>query len=216
MLSARNVDSIRPGCPAGKKITHYRAQRTTAARVLVVFIWRFIGPYFPSAPHSVHRNPVTRYRCGNRRSYLWCTTSDSFGVLLFRTENTLRQASPGSSVHHDQNRLLDQFGRTAVESNRALETFSLRKNSSAACNTLHGTVARQIFTRRRFALFAYLGALLWATTFVSLGYFLGDRWQSVSGEIHHHMVTASLVAGALIVIYLVWRKLRRKVVDDGK
>ena len=30
-----------------------------------------------------------------------------------------------------------------------------------------------------FAVFAYFGALLWATTFMSLGYFLGDRWQVV-------------------------------------
>jgi len=61
-----------------------------------------------------------------------------------------------------------------------------------------------------FALFAYLGAFLWATAFVSLGYFLGDRWQVVSARVHHQLVIASLVAGGLIVIYLVWRKLRRK------
>ena len=59
-----------------------------------------------------------------------------------------------------------------------------------------------------FAMFAYLGAFLWATTFVSLGYFLGDRWQVVSAQIHHHMMIASCAIGVVIVLYLVWRKLR--------
>lgn len=31
---------------------------------------------------------------------------------------------------------------------------------------------------RRFAFFAYLGAIVWVTTFLSLGYFLGDYWVS--------------------------------------
>jgi membrane protein DedA with SNARE-associated domain len=61
-----------------------------------------------------------------------------------------------------------------------------------------------------FALFAYLGAFLWASAFISLGYFLGDRWETVSAQIHHHMIVASLVIGGLIVLYLVWRKFRPK------
>ncbi len=61
-----------------------------------------------------------------------------------------------------------------------------------------------------FALFAYLGAFLWAATFVSLGYFLGDRWEVVSAQIHHHILIASLVLGGLILLYLVWRKLAAK------
>ncbi len=61
-----------------------------------------------------------------------------------------------------------------------------------------------------FALFAYLGAFLWATTFVTLGYILGDRWQVVSAQIHHHLTIACLVIGGLVVLYLVWRKLGLK------
>jgi membrane protein DedA with SNARE-associated domain len=61
-----------------------------------------------------------------------------------------------------------------------------------------------------FATFAYLGAFLWASTFMSLGYFLGDRWEAVSGQIHHHLVMVTLVAAALAGLYLIWRKLRRK------
>jgi membrane protein DedA with SNARE-associated domain len=59
-----------------------------------------------------------------------------------------------------------------------------------------------------FALFAYLGALLWSGTFVLLGYFLGDRWQVVSARIHHNLVLVTCVVGVLVVLYLVWRKYR--------
>ena len=61
-----------------------------------------------------------------------------------------------------------------------------------------------------FALFAYLGAFLWTATFVSLGYFLGERWQTVSAQIHRHLVIGACLLGALVVAYLVWRKMRRR------
>jgi len=61
-----------------------------------------------------------------------------------------------------------------------------------------------------FALFAYLGAFLWASTFLALGYFLGDRWQVVSGTIHHDLIMAACGGGALLALYLVWRKIWRK------
>ena len=61
-----------------------------------------------------------------------------------------------------------------------------------------------------FALFAYFGAFLWASAFLSLGYFLGERWQEVSARIHHHLVIVCLVAASLIVLYWAWRKLRAK------
>jgi len=41
---------------------------------------------------------------------------------------------------------------------------------------------------------------------------LGDRWQVVSAQIHHHMMIASCAIGVAIVLYLVWRKLRASVV----
>jgi len=61
-----------------------------------------------------------------------------------------------------------------------------------------------------FALFAYTGAFLWAGTFLTLGYFLGERWQAVSAQIHRNLLIACVVGAALIVLYLVWRKLRAK------
>lgn len=61
----------------------------------------------------------------------------------------------------------------------------------------------------QFALFAYPGTILWVTTFLSLGYFLGERWEAVENNIHHYLVIASISLGVLIVVYLLWRKFRK-------
>ena len=62
---------------------------------------------------------------------------------------------------------------------------------------------------RRFAAFAYSGAFLWVSTFLSLGYFFGDRWEEAERAIHRHLVTATLVAAGALVIYLLFRGLRK-------
>jgi membrane protein DedA with SNARE-associated domain len=59
-----------------------------------------------------------------------------------------------------------------------------------------------------FALFAYSGAFLWATTFITLGYFLGERWESTSAEIHKYLLLATAVVVLLGLLYLGWRKWR--------
>lgn len=57
----------------------------------------------------------------------------------------------------------------------------------------------------RFALFAYMGSVLWVTTFLSLGYFLGERWQVVERNIHHYLVGVAIALGALLAAYVIWR-----------
>jgi membrane protein DedA with SNARE-associated domain len=57
-----------------------------------------------------------------------------------------------------------------------------------------------------FALFAYGGAAIWVSTFVGLGYLLGDRWKAVEANIHHYMIGFTIAAVILVAAYLVWRK----------
>jgi membrane protein DedA with SNARE-associated domain len=60
-----------------------------------------------------------------------------------------------------------------------------------------------------FALFAYSGAVLWVGSFLSLGYFLGDRWHVVQGNIEQYLRWLAIVLGVAGVGYLVWRRTRR-------
>lgn len=57
-----------------------------------------------------------------------------------------------------------------------------------------------------FAAFAYSGAAIWASTFVCLGYFLGDRWSKVSADIHRHMLLATGAAAVVLAGVWLWRR----------
>lgn len=61
-----------------------------------------------------------------------------------------------------------------------------------------------------FAIFAYSGALLWSGTFISLGYFLGDRWQATSERIHKYVLIGCALAIALGLLYWGYRKWRER------
>jgi membrane protein DedA with SNARE-associated domain len=61
-----------------------------------------------------------------------------------------------------------------------------------------------------FAIFAYSGAFLWSGTFISLGYFLGDRWQATSERIHKYVLIGCAVAIALGLLYWGYRKWRER------
>ncbi len=62
----------------------------------------------------------------------------------------------------------------------------------------------------RFAAFAYLGTVLWVSSFVSLGYFLGERWQVVQRNIERYLGYVAVAFAVLLVGYLVWRGWRKR------
>jgi membrane protein DedA with SNARE-associated domain len=62
----------------------------------------------------------------------------------------------------------------------------------------------------QFALFAYGGALMWATGFILLGYFVGDQWSTASEEAHHIAEIITLVAIGVVLIYVGVRWLKKK------
>ncbi len=62
-----------------------------------------------------------------------------------------------------------------------------------------------------FGLFAYGGALLWAVTFFSIGYFFGEKWQLVLDIVNHHIIVISIAAlVVLMVLYFVKRNWSKK------
>jgi membrane protein DedA with SNARE-associated domain len=60
----------------------------------------------------------------------------------------------------------------------------------------------------QFALFAYSGATLWVAAFLSLGYFLGERWEAVEKNVERYLLGVAIAIAILAAGYLVWRKLR--------
>ncbi|MBV9267604.1 MAG: DedA family protein [Acidobacteriaceae bacterium] len=61
-----------------------------------------------------------------------------------------------------------------------------------------------------FAGFAYLGAVIWISTFLSIGYFVGDRWHSVVSALHRYMLVGALVAAAAAALMWWVRGQRRR------
>lgn len=65
---------------------------------------------------------------------------------------------------------------------------------------------------RRFAFFAYSGAILWACSFISLGRLLGDQWESLLPLIHRY--TLAFILGFLLlsgsIVILKYRQVIQK------
>ena len=60
-----------------------------------------------------------------------------------------------------------------------------------------------------FMAFAYAGAALWASCFLTLGYVVGDRWRGLVADLHHHLLVACLVVAALAGAYMLLKARRR-------
>lgn len=56
-----------------------------------------------------------------------------------------------------------------------------------------------------FALFAYGGAALWVTTFLSIGYFVGEKWELIAEKVHHNLTLISVIVLSLAGVYLLYR-----------
>lgn len=63
---------------------------------------------------------------------------------------------------------------------------------------------------QHFALYAYSGAILWVSTFIGIGYFLGERWKAVEGNIHQYLLYTGIAMGVALIGYFVWRQWIRK------
>lgn len=64
---------------------------------------------------------------------------------------------------------------------------------------------------RNFAFFAYLGAILWTTLFITLGRLLGSRWETFLPIIHRYALLLGTTAVVIFIIFYyisrVWRHL---------
>lgn len=60
-----------------------------------------------------------------------------------------------------------------------------------------------------FAMFAYAGAAIWSVVFITLGIYVGDRWEAVTAAIDAHVWLVAIVAAAAGAAALIWVVRRR-------
>jgi len=59
-----------------------------------------------------------------------------------------------------------------------------------------------------FALFAYTGGALWVSVFLTLGYFVGEQWQSVLALVHRYTILIVVLAAIGLILFVTVRKRR--------
>ena len=65
---------------------------------------------------------------------------------------------------------------------------------------------------RIFSGYAYLGAAVWSLSFITLGWYVGERWEAALATVHRHIVLASIalvLPGAAYAIVHAWWLRRR-------
>jgi len=66
------------------------------------------------------------------------------------------------------------------------------------------------FEPPKFAAYAYGGALLWTTTFIGLGVYLGERWHEGSKPFRHISFLALMAVLVCGLLYAIWHILRTR------
>lgn len=61
-----------------------------------------------------------------------------------------------------------------------------------------------------FVVFAYSGAFLWTSSFITLGYLVGERWQTVVPLVERHALIVAAMAAALGAAFWLWRRRRQR------
>jgi membrane protein DedA with SNARE-associated domain len=69
---------------------------------------------------------------------------------------------------------------------------------------------------RKFALFAYTGAAVWVSTFLSLGYLVGENWQAAMHLVQRYTVAALAVVGVFASAVWWMRKRQAKLILDRR
>jgi len=66
---------------------------------------------------------------------------------------------------------------------------------------------------RKFAFNAYLGAFIWAGTFITLGKILGPKWEIFHSSIKKYLIIISLVIVAIIIVYYIYKNYKSRIIN---
>ena len=67
---------------------------------------------------------------------------------------------------------------------------------------------------RKYILHAYLGALLWVSTFISLGKILGPQWEQFHSSIKKYLIVLVIVVSAAFLFIHLFRSYRLKIKEN--
>ncbi len=59
---------------------------------------------------------------------------------------------------------------------------------------------------RTYALFAYSGAFLWVTVFITLGKILGPQWEQFHNSIKKYLIIGGIIAAVLLITFYIYKK----------
>lgn len=65
---------------------------------------------------------------------------------------------------------------------------------------------------RAFSVYAYLGAFLWVSTFISLGKLLGPKWKTYQTSIEKYLIIGVIILALATVAYFAYKKYRLQLV----
>lgn len=65
---------------------------------------------------------------------------------------------------------------------------------------------------KRYALYAYTGAIFWVSLFISLGKVLGPKWEQYHSTVNRYMIIFGIVSVILAIVIYLYRKYKHQVV----
>jgi len=66
---------------------------------------------------------------------------------------------------------------------------------------------------KRFAANAYIGALLWTGTFISLGKVLGSNWEKFHGPIKKYMIIGGIIIAIVLICIYLYRSYKQQIAE---
>ncbi|MGE5389988.1 MAG: VTT domain-containing protein [Deltaproteobacteria bacterium] len=66
---------------------------------------------------------------------------------------------------------------------------------------------------RKFALNAYIGALIWTSTFISLGKILGSNWSKFQDSVSQYLIVGGIIIAVVLLCIYLYRKYKANIID---
>ena len=67
---------------------------------------------------------------------------------------------------------------------------------------------------RIYAIFAYTGAFLWVTVFITLGKVLGPQWETFHSSIKKYLIIGGIVAAVILIVIYIYKKYKEELKED--